>query len=370
MIKKTVGILTFYNAHNYGAVLQAYALKKKIESLNMECSIICYKNKLIEESYPYNRKFIIKNKSIKGFVKLPIDAFNVFYSKKMYHEKWNKFNKFINELSDNCNDIYTAKNELNNINFDYIICGSDQIWNPILTGGLDGAFFVDFKTKAKKISFAASMGLKKLPEEEEKKFFKLIKNFDYISVREESLKKYINSNYEKEVNVVLDPTLLIDKEEYDDIIENPKSDKKYILVYCLMENRNMVKLAHKIAKEKGLEVIEMRFFKDITYVSHNQKANLSPGEFLGYIKNAEMVISNSFHGTVFSIIFNKLFFTIPLGAVSSRMENLLETLGLSHRLKRAEEDFDINEDIDYSIVNKKLIKSREKSIEFLLKALS
>ena len=180
MIK--VGILTFQDAHNYGAVLQAYALKKYISKLdNVEVKIINYHHYNIPDGFPRKRK--IDKITLKNNERYK-------YSEPDHYMRWDKFDKFIKELIDNEKRVYTNEEELEKLDIDVWICGSDQIWNTDITRGFNKGFFLDFNTNGKKVSYAVSMGIPRLPEKYEEEFKKCLNNLDYISVREENLMKY------------------------------------------------------------------------------------------------------------------------------------------------------------------------------------
>ena len=243
-----IGILTFQNAHNWGAILQLYALKTYLENQGYNVKVINYINPFIEKNYSKKIKIDLKAKNIKSFLREIKKTINKIYTGKQRIEKWNLFNSFIqNEILNNDDKVY-KKEDIEKLDLDYIICGSDQIWNPFLTGGLDEVYFGTNNKKAKKISYAASMGIKELPNDEEVKFKNYIKNLNYISVRENTLKKYIEQFTDKEVYKVLDPTLLIDKSEYLKI-EKKIDLKNYLLLYTLISNKKLLKIAKKIAKQ-------------------------------------------------------------------------------------------------------------------------
>lgn len=364
-MKETCGIITFYNAHNYGAVLQTYALKKELLSLGFDVHIICYDNYAIRKVYLYNRIIKFEHNFIK-FIKMIL---NKIYSEKEYKIRWKKFDYFIKQLVGNNSKVYTRLEDFININFDYIIFGSDQIWNPNITKGIDKVYMGDFSTRAKKITYAASMGINKLDKDNENKFFNLLKSFNYISVREVQLQKYIESNSSYNIEVVLDPTLLLKKQNYNNILINIFKNRKYLLVYTFKNNRELVKKSNILAKKIGLELIIVSCVKTLKYVGYYQRGDLGVGEFLGAIKNASFIVTDSFHGTAFSIIFNKQFYTLPSGEVSSRTISLLSELNLLNRYKQIKDINKIEPKINYKNVNKVLDSKRKNSVNFLRMAL-
>ena len=334
-----VGILTFHDAHNYGAVLQAYALKKYIQKLGYEVKIINYHHETIPDGYP----------------------------KEDNEKRWEKFNKFIKTLIDNEEKVYTKEEDLEQLDIDFWICGSDQIWNTEITKGFNRGFFLDFKTNGKKISYAVSMGIPELPKEYEKKFKESLEKLDEISVREESLKQYAEKFIDKKIEITLDPTLLLDVSDYENLlVEN--SYGEYVLIYALGPDERLTKIAKKIAKEKKVEIIELNDKAKKDYFC-KQISDASPEEFLSLIKNAKAVITNSFHGTIFSIIFKKEFYTITRLNRNSRMENILKIVGMEDRLIDDISDLEKVKEQNYEKAYMRLNKEKQKSKDFLKNAL-
>lgn len=335
-----VGILTFHDAHNYGAVLQAYALKKYIKQLGYEAKIINYHHKTIPDGFP----------------------------REGHEVRWEKFNKFIKELTDYETEVCTCEEDLEKLDIDFWICGSDQIWNTEITRGFNKGFFLDFETKGKKISYAVSMGIPELPKEQEEDFKNSINKLDNISVREETLQKYTQKFTDKKVTKTLDPTLLLNKQDYNDLILDNKYGE-YILIYALGPDERLTQIAKKIANEKNLKIIELNDKKQENYFCE-QVSDAGPEEFLTLIKNAKAIVTNSFHGTIFSIIFGKEFYTITRLNRNSRMENILDIVGMRDRLIDKIEELDHIKNQDYEIAYKNLENEKKKSQEFLKIALS
>lgn len=335
-----VGILTFHDAHNYGAVLQAYALKKYIQKLGYDVKVINYHHETIPDGFP----------------------------KEDNEERWHKFNKFIKELVDDEERIYTKEEHLEELDINFWICGSDQIWNTEITRGFNKGFFLDFKTDGKKISYAVSMGIPELPEEHEEQFKRSLDKIDEISVREETLKQYAEKFVDKKIERTLDPTLLLEEKDYDDLLlENEYGD--YILIYALGPDDRLTAIANKISKEKGIKLIELNDKRQENYFCEQISA-AGPEEFLTLIKNAKAIITNSFHGTIFSIIFQKEFYTITRLNRNSRMENILKIVHMEDRLIDKVEDLDKIKEQDYEKALQELDYEKQKSKNFLKKALN
>ncbi len=368
---KKIGIITFQNAHNYGGILQLYALKTYLENKGYSVDAINYINKQIESQYPFFPKIPFKTYRkkviIESILKIPINVVRNLYSLKQHIIKYKKFNKFINNIV-KTDRFYNIKDFKNLNDYDAFVCGSDQIWNPTLTGGLDKVYFCDFNTDATKISYAASMGLKELPELEELKFQRLINNFDYLGVRETTLKDYISKFTNQEVVENVDPTLLLDEKEYTKLIKS-NNYGKYIFVYSLVDDNKLFEIAEKLSEEKRLPIVELRYEKIFKHRKYKQVADSGPEDFLGLVKNAEYVVTNSFHGTIFSIIFEKEFYSVYNEWGTSRIKTILEKVGLIDRYINDYEEISKLKSIDFSNVKKEIKKLRKDSCDFLEEAL-
>lgn len=355
MIK--VGILTFHDAHNYGAVLQAYALKEYIKKIeNVQVQIINYHHYNIPDGFPKRRK--ISKMSIENIVKH-------IYSFKDHNSRWNKFNNFIKKLIDNADEVYTSEEELEKLDIDVWICGSDQIWNTEITRGFNKGFFLDFETKGKKVSYAVSMGIPKLEEKYEEQFKESINKIDNISVREETLKEYAEKFADKKVFKSVDPTLLLEVEDYEKLlVKDNKIKEKYLLIYALGPDERLTQIANKLSNERKLKIVEINDFKKRNYFC-DQISNAGPEDFITLIKNAECIITNSFHGTIFSIIFEKEFYTITRMNRNSRMENILSIVDMKDRLLNSVNEIDSVKPVNYSVAKERLKKEVEMSKKFL-----
>lgn len=290
------------------------------------------------------------------------------YSYKDHNLRWNKFNTFIKDLVDNENRVYTNEDELEKLDINYWICGSDQIWNTDITMGFNKGFFLDFDTKGIKISYAVSMGIPKLDEKYEDEFEKAINKIDYLGVREEKLKEYIKGFTKKEVTRTVDPTLLLKQEDYNDLLLESKIKEKYLLIYALGPDDRLTEIAKKKAIENNLKIVELNDMNKKKYFC-DQISSAGPEEFLTLIKNAEIIVTNSFHGTIFSAIFEKDFYTITRLNRNSRMENVLDILEMRDRLLESVEDLKNVKKQDYEKAYKNLKKETQKSKEFLCNAL-
>lgn len=361
---KKVGIITFSWAHNYGALLQTYALQKKI-SENNEVKIINFKKKEYINQYkliPHISGSF--SKKIKGSLKSIL-----FFNKNL--KRYLKFSKFIN--NNICfTELYNTEDELkeNPPKYDVYITGSDQVWNPRIVGELSDAYTLNFGDETiKRISYAASVGNSLQILQNIESFTRKLSILDYISVREEDAKNELSKIINKNIQVVLDPTLLLTKEEWEDnIYNNKKVKEKYILAYVVEEDAEYNKIVNELSIKTGLKVIH---FEKRNNKYNNVLKNAyteGPLEFVNYIKNAEYVVATSFHATIFSVIFNKKFFIIPHKKTGARVTNILNKLGISGRTFYNLDEFnkiDYDFETDWDSVNKKLEEERKKSIDWL-----
>lgn len=365
MKKLRTATITFHKAVNYGAILQAYALQRSILKLGIDNDIIDYDCKLISNVYK-----LINIKSVKSFIKSLI-AFRIYYYKK------NKFKSFIKKYIILTNPVTKdiLKSEEFNNKYDFFITGSDQVWNYEITN-LDDAYFLNFvKDESKVKSYAASFGISCIPENLRLKYKNYLKRFSSILVREKTGAKLIENLIDKKVNIVLDPVLLLNKNEWNEIIFKTKFDDikdKYILVY--METPYIKLFAEKLSAKYKIPIFNIA---DLILKKKNKIGNteskLGPEEFVNAIKNAKFVVTGSFHAVVFSIIYNKDFFINNVDKTkenrSSRQKDLLDLLEIKDReIFNHDDDTDFVP-IDWNNVNKKLEIERNKSINELKKIL-
>ncbi len=365
--KKKLGIVTFYNAHNYGAVLQVYALQKVL-SEKYDVKIVNYINPTITNVYKvlkFNKQNIYTIlKSIIG---------NVIY----YHRNRKRYNAFKDFINNNLNltRAYNTEKELKEDcpKLDAYITGSDQVWNYDIARNID-VYTLNFGFDSiNKISYAASIGEATFYAEYAEQYKNNIKEIKHISVREEQAKTYLEKIIDKEVTVTLDPTLLIDKQEWNKIINvNKKHKEKYIFAYVVEEDKNFYEILNYLSEKTGYKVIHMaKNNKNIKNVLDNAYTQ-GPIEFVDLIKNAEFVVATSFHATVFSILFHKKFWIIPHLKTGGRVISLLQKLKIEDRVTKNLEEFkneNYNKEINYENVDKILKEERDKSIKWLEKAI-
>ena len=366
---KKIGIITFHSAYNYGAMLQVFALQEFLLK-KYDVRIINYRNQDIDNQY---KLFRIVKGNIYQKAKCIISS-ALFFSQNYRRNK--NFLEFMN-TSLNLTNEYSSKIDLAQKLplFDIYIAGSDQIWNTDITNGLNDVYTLGFAPKDKKrISYAASIGDSKIVRRERELFIEKLSNLDKISVREETAKKELEIiGLNKKISVVVDPTLLITANEWGKIISSCKREyEHYIFAYYVAEDDSYYDILNELSTVTGIPVIHANKRRGkIKSVKANCYTN-GPLDFINLIKNAEYVVTTSFHATVFSIIFNKKFWVVPHKKTGSRVVDLLNKLGLSSRAVNSFEGFKkkkYDEDINWKKVNEELAIEREKSINWLLNAI-
>lgn len=345
---KRIGILTFQNVPNYGAVLQATTLRLYIKSLGYESvRILNCSSKGNDDAFE-SKKIKQKIKSGKNPIKVILKQFFWFINSYKYNIKTKKFDEF----RKNFMNLDYVPEKLND-NYDILLYGSDQIWNIEITDGFNEFYFAR-NIKNPEIltaSVAASCGDVNVIANNEH-FIQYIRKFDYLSVREKSLSKYICSKG-IDCTTILDPAFLFSEAEYRKEYDIKKSEKKYILVYELQPNKKLIKAAEKIAKEKKWEIIHICGYINQTSINVRGLFDVGPKEFLEWIANAECIFTNSFHGVAFSIIFHKTFYVYLPENRKSRITDLLESVQLTSRVV-TEFKYIKYFEIEYDTIEKKL----------------
>lgn len=333
-----VGIVSI-NIHsfflNYGAALHSFAFQKYLDKLGIDSVIVDYKSKHFG-NFRFDKFYLnfIHSKKLRPM----ISAF-LFYTIP-YKRKDKLFRKFYAEncrIIDNNGSSYTYdffNEHSDSIYFDFpiAVCESDVIWSPKTSNGFDRVFFCDYKCFDGKIkvAYAPSISNTKLTSEQETEFKRLVSNFDCISCREKETAEYVQKLIGKKCAHVLDPVLLLDEKDYLPYLES-RNEKKYLLVYNVMMNdKKMISFAKKLAKNKGLKLIEISDFVR-NKIDHKTLAGRSIGEFLWLIKNADYFVTNSFHGVCFAILFKKEFLVFERDGFDLKVKSLLEILDLENR---------------------------------------
>lgn len=359
-----IGILTFHRAQNYGAILQTYALQQFLRREGHEVEVIDYRPEYIEQSYSFIPINNYQTHTVGIWLKLFIRDLLLFPLRCI---RRNKFRSFMKR-----NLMLSSKVNFNSIpsKYDVYIVGSDQVWNKEITVDYDDVFFCRFhfcKDNRKYISYAASLEPSTLTEADLSLLYDKLKQFDAISVRESSIINYLQIDY-KGIYNVLDPTLLMDTHFWDRITEIPHSHNRYIVLYQARYNRALSCLVQQIANEMGCDVVEMSAWTLPISKIWRKGMAASPEEFLGFIKNAELVINTSFHGTVFSILYEVPFYYVLLSdGWDERSLSLLRDLDLMNRVVNVDylKSQPIDCHCDFSKSKERLAILREKSYSFI-----
>lgn len=366
-MKRRVGIITFHCSDNYGAMLQAYGLKRYLNESGIKAEIVRY-----EPFFMTGRHWWIPYIPIKGIA----GCLWLGFKRWKTHVRMGKdFFKLRANMA-SFRKCYLCEEDQKKMFFsfqlkalpyqDYIV-GSDQIWNPDITCGLRKVYFGGFynKRKEKVIAYAASLGGGRLDAKYNRDFSEMLSCVDVVSLREREAVPYVKKFYQKDIPVVVDPVLLLDKESWEEVEKKPKQ-KGYILLYVTEKNREIIDYVKKISEEKKLSVIELRADKEKDhdfYVDYTA----GPAEFLGYIHRADYVVTNSFHGVVFSIIYQKKFFAFRHSSYNARIANVLQTCGLEGRVYQSDTAEEIDAYIKWDTVKKKINEKVYSSKKYLLK---
>lgn len=257
--------------------------------------------------------------------------------------------------------------QLKHLPYSYYIVGSDQIWNPDITFGLRKAYFGAFENKRKEkvIAYAASLGGSALSSEYDREFAKLLRNVDVISLREAEAVPYVKRFCEKPLEVVLDPVFLLKQEKWKEV-EFPPKRSGYILLYLTERNEELISYIKNLSKDKGLPVVELKANAEITDKSFEVEYTAGPAEFLGLIHKADYVVTNSFHATAFSIIYQKQFMVFLHTNRGARLRNVLRIYGLEDRMRQKGKAISIDTPIDWKQAERKAENAKQTSKAFLL----
>lgn len=337
---KKVGIITFHGSHNYGAMLQAYALQETCNELGTESSIIDFRTDEMINDYAIWKK----STDIRTIAKNMLQLLRYFSNRR----KYNKFENFIKEYMRLTRRYSTLEQLMSNPpKMDVYITGSDQVWNG--RGKLKTAYFLPFGCSGvHKISYAASLGDSLPKVEYEKEIKKYLQNLDAVSVREEMATEYIAELTGKSAVVLCDPVLLLSRYKWESLCrDNNRMSEPYVFCYYLGETGEMQEIIEKIKRITNLKVVTVCDSIKSGIKCDKVYYDAGPLDFLSFIKNAEFVITNSFHGTAFSILFEKPFYAVKRNQSSQRIMSLLKLFGLNDRYIATYREIQ-NLDIDYS----------------------
>lgn len=352
---------------NYGAMLHSWAFQKYMLKNNL-----CDNTEIINYITPSLERKHLKTPIVDAIIEKNLKSFlkNILIWNS-YQKRYKKFNQFINNNMKISKDFYTqTKLENACLSYDTLICESDVIWSPGFFGGqFDKTFFFDLESmnEIKKVAYAPSLGDGNLSEQQKMELKKLLKNFDYISCRETYGVNILQGLTDKKIQKVLDPVMLLDDVDYEEIMGERIIKEDYLLLYLPVDNNKKLReSAVKYAKEKHLKILEIstKCFK-----CGNYKTLTSAGieEFLSAIKYANTIFTNSFHAICFSLIFNKNFYAFARNYYG-KIKDICDIVNLSSRFFENNE-FKELDDIDYNSVNAIVNKLKLESKSWLQNAL-
>lgn len=370
---KSIGIITIHKINNYGSVFQAYALQKACEDLGCKAEIIDYN---FPNQAHANNKYVTHGDTQPNeprWIKM-LYAFDLIRQHK-------GISAFVGKYQHLSVKQYNSPDELKSDapQYDVYITGSDQLWNPRHCNG-DPAFMLHFAPdNALKISYAASISANKLPEELHPIYKELLGRYAHIAVRENSGVQVIKEITGKDATVVLDPTLLLNKEQWNEIAA-PKRQfkKKYILCYFLNYTFNAFpyvdELAQYMQKQTGYEIVRVARPPHHLGAPHTHyKVGASPEEFLALVRDAELVLTTSFHGTAFAVNYGKPVFTVvqDRNASDSRQVSLMHNLGLGNHVLSVKDEMPDKSRFCYDVEAEqtRLEELRKASMEYLQNAI-
>lgn len=359
-----IGILTFHCAHNFGAILQAFALQSQLKFMGYDAKIVDYRPKYLDRGYPQLQYWMFTHGRAWNTIKR---YFKKTRKEQRSYKKYASFEKSYISLTNRCNTPKKLSKIINT--FDYLILGSDQIWNEKFNGS-ETLWLGDFNNfKGKIIIYAASSGNHEFSNPFKEKLKEMLPQYKSISVRESSLiptlKTLINQNIK--IETVLDPTLMVNPQVWNKFRTLIKKGK-YILCYQARKSDDVFRIARSLSESLDAKIISVDLW-DNSFQNDIKNVIASPDEFITLIQNATCVITTSFHGTALSIICNTPFYALKLNdGADGRIEHLLKLIGLEKRMidKSSTPQFS---ELDYEIVNKNLSPIRLRSQEYLRNAL-
>lgn len=357
-----IGIITFHFVNNFGGALQAYALQRVVaEQCHAESEIIDYRNWFIRFTDTIRLFPITTNiQEIKSGLA----------TMKARFKRINRFRTFIKE---NCKQSALYRNHFqmnaDPPQYDKFICGSDQIWNPFITMGVSQNYFLGFvKNPADKIAYAPSFGTDRIAERHKRKIKKYLCSFGYLSVREKSGQALVKEMTGRKVDRLVDPTFLLKKEDWEEFAIAPHKKREYILLYIMQRDESIYNYVKKIKEEKELKVIEISRYGYHSEAVDEILVDVGPREFLGLFRDASYICTNSYHGLVYSLIFEKDFCLIPCKKFTARINNLLDLLQIeiSPDIRKGKSILSANYNKDY--VRTVIENERKKAICYLTKS--
>ena len=370
-----IGILTTYFAYNFGAMLQPFALKRTLEQMGHDVEMIRYKQEAVYNYYsPISWRHLFSRNPFRGLRY----AMYLMKNYMVLKQREVNFKRFMLKHITDTDSFYTTIPADKDVYF----IGSDQLWNPYNLGGFDEVYMGNFHAKvdAIKATYAISAGSLDFNDHNIEYLNAKFRNFDYISVREDSLRENLAKYTEcKNAETVLDPTLLAEPSLYNELETiNPLPGDDFIMLYYIRDCSKFLERLCSLAEKRKYRLLVLSEGVKADVVAMSKRHNCikympEAGEeiFLGGIMNAKCVFTPSFHGIVFSIIYKRPFYSLELADNNNRRaQDLLATLGLKDRIMRISDTPEINDCIDFTTCDQILNIERQKSLKFINKVIN
>lgn len=367
-----VALMSFHNAANYGASMQAYALEKYLQDNGIDCEYINYVNDT--RKHMYSMSFLVMDSLRKNKIGA---AIRYAAGSPFLNLRKARFKRFYKKYLKQTKKVYTTSQEASELNdlYDYFIIGSDQVWALENNGG-DMAFFLDFvKDNRKKISYSSSFGLAIIEDKYKEKYANNLSSFHSLAVRETIGQRIVKELTGRNATLVVDPVFLLSKKQWEEIMPARKNNERFIFSYTNTDRQiaDFMSTGYSLGDRKHYILSSHTRPQDFLNSKIRVKFCMPPQEFLCVIYDAELVVTASFHCLALSILFNKPFVVLLMGdkGKDERLVNLLEQLGLQNRIWTPQMTVeDIEAPIEYNKVNKKIEEMRASSINYLMTALS
>lgn len=354
----TISYNIYCNFTNYGSALQTWALHQAIKKIGHIPVLVDYCPDILADKDPLNPfgNMWDKDEESKRMVEQTMPAIRTNYD---------KFDRFYREQFVRTSQKYTSKSfgRIEKERLDGFVCGSDTIFCPDEFGFDDGYYANYAEMKGNSVSYAASFGDPHFTDETYEILNARIKNFKALGIRENQMIPYLKQHTAAPVQRTIDPTLLLTAEEYKEIIGEKQEKEKYILLYSRRYSPQMEEYADKMADQHGWKIIDISLRATNAERGHIMRYDAGVEEFLSLVKNAEYVVTNSFHGMIFSVQFRRPFVIFSREQCDNKIEELLELFGLRDRMLVT--GTEIFKDINYNDVHDRISAARKESLEFL-----
>ena len=356
----TISYNIYCNFTNYGSALQTWALHQAIKKLGHKPILVDYCPDILADKDPLNpfKNMWDKDEESRRMCELTMPAIRINYE---------KFNRFYNEQFDKTKKKYTSSNFndiVDNEGVSRFVCGSDTIFCPD-EFGIDDGYYANYDCmRGNSVAYAASFGDPHFTDEMYPVLNERLNNFMAFGLREQLMIPYVKEHTDVPVQKVLDPTLLLTSDDYDEIAEERIISEKYLLLYARRYNPQMNDYAEKLAEQNGLKIIDISLRATNAERGHQMFYEAGVEEFLSLVKHAEYVVTNSFHGMIISVQYRRPFVVFSREQCDTKIEELLSLFGLSDRmLVKGTEVF--RDTIDYDSVHDNIAEARDESMAFL-----